>query len=70
MYLLEERVTCMVANTTPLLRNITLRVWTVRAGKTSIDLEDTSELGNIAEPNPPLLQQSSSSQSYLQVMSS
>ena len=29
MYLLEERVACMVANTTPLLRNITLRVWTV-----------------------------------------
>ena len=31
MYLLEERGTCIVANNTPLLRDITLRAWTVRS---------------------------------------
>ena len=37
--------------------------------KKSIDWEDTPDLGDIAVPNPPLLQHSSSLQSYLQVMS-
>ena len=56
MHLLEDRVTCMVTNNTPLLRDITLRpCGRSRTGKKSIDLEDTAELGDITETKPTLV---------------